>query len=129
MGTVIAQTVVFIFLSYFYLSKNSYLKFSWRNLRPDMKVLKPMFTIGVSSLVQTAAGSISALIIIDRVEFYGGDIYLSAFGIIQRVMMFATMPAMVIGQASSRYWALTTAPNATGWLSKPLKSPPSGRLF
>ena len=98
MGTVIAQTIVFIFLSYFYLSKNSYLKFSWANLRPDKTVLKPLFTIGVSSFVQTAAGSISALILIGRVEIYGGDIYLSAFGIIQRIMMFATMPAMVIGQ-------------------------------
>ncbi len=100
MGTVIAQTITLVYLIYYYLSKNSYLKFHASNLRPDMKILKPMFTIGISSFVQTVAGSISALLVIREVVIYGGDIYLSAFGIIQRVMMFATMPAMVIGQGA-----------------------------
>jgi putative MATE family efflux protein len=98
MGTVIAQTIVLIYLSYFYISKKSYLKFHRRNLRLDKTILKPMFTVGVASFVQTAAGSISAMFMMNTVISYGGDIYLSAFGIIQRVMMFATMPAMVIGQ-------------------------------
>jgi Na+-driven multidrug efflux pump len=57
-----------------------------------------MFSIGVSSFVQTTAGSLSAMLVIRQVVFYGGDTYLSAFGIIQRVMMFASMPAMVVGQ-------------------------------
>ena len=98
LGTIIAQTVVLVYLSYFYISKHSYLKLRKVNLRPDLSILKPMFAIGVSSFVQTVASSISALLLISRVISYGGDIYLSAFGIIQRVMMFATMPAMVIGQ-------------------------------
>jgi putative MATE family efflux protein len=100
LGTVIAQTVVLVYLSYFYISKNSYLKFHVRNLRLDKKILKPMFTIGISSFVQTTAGSASAMFLMNTVISYGGDIYLSAFGIIQRVMMFATMPAMVIGQGA-----------------------------
>jgi len=100
MGTVIAQIVVFIYFSYYYLSKNSYLKLRKSNLRLDIKILKPMFAIGVSSFVQTVAGSLSAMLLINQVVAYGGDIYLSAFGIIQRVMMFATMPAMVIGQGA-----------------------------
>jgi putative MATE family efflux protein len=100
LGTVIAQTIVLIYLCYFYISKNSYLKFHMRNLRLDKTILKPMFTIGVSSFVQTTAGSASAMFLMNTVISYGGDIYLSAFGIIQRVMMFATMPAMVIGQGT-----------------------------
>ena len=98
LGTVIAQTVALIYLGIYYLSGNSYLKFHRSNLRLDVKILKPMFSIGVSSFVQTVATSCSALLLIRAVESYGGDTYLSAFGIIQRVMMFATMPAMVIGQ-------------------------------
>jgi putative MATE family efflux protein len=100
LGTVIAQTIVLVYLCYFYLSKNSYLKFHVRNLRLDKTILKPMFTIGISSFVQTTAGSASAMFLMNTVISYGGDIYLSAFGIIQRVMMFATMPAMVIGQGA-----------------------------
>jgi putative MATE family efflux protein len=98
LGTVIAQGITLIYLAYFYLAKKSYLKFHKSNLRLDKTILKPMFAIGVSSFVQTVASSLSALLVIRAVINYGGDIYLSAFGIIQRVMMFATMPAMVIGQ-------------------------------
>jgi putative MATE family efflux protein len=98
LGTVIAQTATLIYLGIYYLSGSSYLKFHQSNLRLDPRILKPMFSIGVSSFVQTTATSLSAMLLIRAVESYGGDIYLSAFGIIQRVMMFATMPAMVIGQ-------------------------------
>jgi Na+-driven multidrug efflux pump len=98
LGTVIAQIVVLIYLSNYYLSRSSYLKFHRSNLRLDVNILKPMFSIGASSFVQTVAGSMSAMFLLREVVTYGGDIYLSAFGIIQRVMMFATMPAMVIGQ-------------------------------
>ena len=98
MGTVIAQITALVYLSLYYLNRNSYLKFQWHNLRPDTRILKPMFSIGASSFVQTAASSMSAMFLLRQVITYGGDIYLSAFGIIQRVMMFATMPAMVTGQ-------------------------------
>jgi len=98
LGTVIAQIATLIYLGIYYLSGSSYLKFRTSNLRLDIKILKSMFSIGISSFVQTVAGSLSAMFLIRQVVIYGGDIYLSAFGIIQRVMMFATMPAMVIGQ-------------------------------
>jgi putative MATE family efflux protein len=100
LGTVIAQTVTLCYLASFYISKSSYLRFHKQYLKLDPKILKPMFAIGVSSLVQTAAGSISSIFLINAVVTYGGDIYLASFGIIQRIMMFATMPAMVIGQGA-----------------------------
>jgi putative MATE family efflux protein len=100
LGTVIAQFLVFFYLAYYYWSNSSYLKFRKINLRLDKTVLKPMFSIGISSFVQTVAGSASAMFLMNTVISYGGDIYLSAFGIIQRVMMFATMPAMVLGQGA-----------------------------
>ncbi len=98
LGTVIAQVVVLIFLSYYYLARNSYVQFHLKNMRLDINILKAMFAIGISSFVQTAASSVSAMFLISRVAALGGDVYLGAFGIIQRVMMFATMPAMVTGQ-------------------------------
>jgi putative MATE family efflux protein len=98
LGTVTAQIVVMVYLSIYYLSKNSYLEFHFKNMRLDFGILKGMLSIGVSSFVQTVASSFSAMFLLREVVTYGGDIYLSAFGIIQRVMMFATMPAMVTGQ-------------------------------
>jgi putative MATE family efflux protein len=98
LGTVIAQITALIYLSTYYFSGSSYLKFRRSNLKLDLSILKGMFSIGASSFVQTVAGSMSAMFLLREVVTYGGDIYLSAFGIIQRVMMFATMPAMVTGQ-------------------------------
>jgi putative MATE family efflux protein len=98
LGTVIGQITALIYLCTYYYSRSSYLNFHRKNLRLDAGIMKGMFAIGASSFVQTVAGSMSAMFLIREVVSYGGDIYLSAFGIIQRVMMFAIMPAMVIGQ-------------------------------
>jgi Na+-driven multidrug efflux pump len=100
MGTVIGQIASLIYLAIYYFSGSSYLKIRASNLRPDFKILKPLFAIGASSFVQTIGSSISSMFLIKQVVVYGGDIYLSAFGIIMRVMIFAIMPAIVIGQGS-----------------------------
>jgi putative MATE family efflux protein len=98
LGTVIAQITSMIYLLSYYVSGSSYLKIHLRNLRPDFSILRQMFAIGSAAFVQTIAGSLSAMLLINMVIKYGGDAALGAFGIIQRVMMFATMPAMVFGQ-------------------------------
>jgi putative MATE family efflux protein len=98
LGTVIAQTATLIYLVSFYRAGKSFLKFHSRNLRLDVDVLRPMFAVGISAFVQTVATSLSALFLISRVAQFGGDLGLSAFGIAQRLFMFANLPAMVIGQ-------------------------------
>ncbi len=98
LGTVIAQIATLIYLASYYFTGSSYLKVRTSNFPLDFKILKSMFSIGTSSFIQTIGSSISAMFLIRMVVTYGGDIALSAFGILQRVMMFAMMPAMVIGQ-------------------------------
>jgi Na+-driven multidrug efflux pump len=57
-----------------------------------------MFAIGSASFLQNVGSSISSMILINGVIRYGGDVALSAFGIIQRVILFSNLPAMTIGQ-------------------------------
>jgi Na+-driven multidrug efflux pump len=57
-----------------------------------------MFAIGIPSFISSVATSISSMILLSSVVKYGGDIALSAFGIVQRFLMFANIPANVIGQ-------------------------------
>ncbi len=97
-ATFLSQVISLIYISFYYISKKSYLKFKLKNMVLDFEILKPMAAIGIGAFMQTFAGSLSAMILINQVVNYGGDYALSAFGIIQRVMMFATMPAMVLGQ-------------------------------
>jgi putative MATE family efflux protein len=98
LGTIIAQTTSMVYLLIYYLSGNSYLKIHKHNFIPDLKILKSMFAIGSASFMQTVGSSISGMILIHGVVTYGGDIAVSAFGIIQRIMMFSNMPALVTGQ-------------------------------
>jgi putative MATE family efflux protein len=100
LATVIAQFVSTLYLLSYYLTGSSYLKLRVTNFVPDFKILKAMFAIGIAAFAQTIASSLSAMILINMVVHYGGDYALSAFGIIQRIMMFAIMPAMVMGQGA-----------------------------
>jgi putative MATE family efflux protein len=99
LATVIAQVVSMSYLLMYYLSGSSYLKIRMKNLKLDFSIIKPIFSIGVASFLQVAAGSISSVMLITMVLKWGGDPALEAYGIVQRLSMFAGMPAMVFGQA------------------------------
>lgn len=98
LALIIAQFFSTLYLLGYYLTGRSYLKIRPANFYPDFKVLKSILAIGTAAFLQTVAGSLSAMILIKMVIQYGGDYALSAFGIVQRVMMFANLPAIVIGQ-------------------------------
>jgi Na+-driven multidrug efflux pump len=98
LSTIISQIVSMIYLLSYYVRGKSFLKVRRNNFKPDLKILKSMFAIGSASFAQTVASSLSAMVVLNGVVKYGGDVALSAFGIIQRVMLFSNMPAMVIGQ-------------------------------
>jgi putative MATE family efflux protein len=99
-ATFISQAVSLVFLSTYYLNGNSYLKVRLANLRLKLAIIRPMFSIGVGAFMQSVSGSLSAMILINEVVHYGGDYALSAFGIIQRIFMFAIMPSLVLAQGA-----------------------------
>jgi putative MATE family efflux protein len=97
LATVIAQmTSVAFFIRYYFSGKN-FLKIHLKNLAIQWGILKEILAIGVASFFRMVAGSISAMLVNRMLVFYGGDLAISAFGIIHRVMMFAIMPGIVIG--------------------------------
>jgi len=98
LANVISQMVALIYVLSYYLTGSSYLKIRASNFAPDLKILKPMFSIGITQFAQTIASSLSAMFLIRMAVTYGGDIALSAFGIVQRIMMFSSIPGMVLGQ-------------------------------
>jgi putative MATE family efflux protein len=97
-ATTISMAVSTLYVVYYYVSGSAYLKIRASNLLPDFGILKQIFVIGIASFVQTTAGSLSVMMIMRMAAAYGGDIAISAFLLIQRVMWFSMMPSMVIGQ-------------------------------
>ncbi|MFC1933640.1 MATE family efflux transporter [Chloroflexota bacterium] len=98
LATVIAQLIsVSYFLSYYFTGK-SFLKVHSRNLIIEWNILKAILAIGIASFARTVTGSLSAILVNRMLVAYGGDYAVSAFGIVHRIMMFALMPGMVVGQ-------------------------------
>ncbi len=98
LATVISQIVsVTYFLSY-YLFRKSFLKIHLKKLLLRLDILKAVLAIGVASFARTLTTSLSAVFVNRTLVAYGGDYAVSAFGIVNRLMMFAIMPGIVIGQ-------------------------------
>jgi putative MATE family efflux protein len=100
LATIISQCLSMIYLLTYYLNGNSYLKMRMKNLALDFKILKDMLSIGIAAFTQSITNSLSIMILINLVVSHGGDTALSAFGIAQRLMFFALMPGLVIGQGA-----------------------------
>jgi putative MATE family efflux protein len=98
LATVIAQLISILYYLHYYFSGRSLLKIHAGDLVPDMKILKGIFAVGVSAFAMSLTVSLSAILVNRTLLVYGGDIAISAYGIINRIIMFAIMPGIVIGQ-------------------------------
>jgi putative MATE family efflux protein len=97
-ATVLAQMVTVGYFLWYYFSGKTSLKMLTTNLPVEWDIVKGILIIGVSSFVRTLAGSLSAVVLNRVLMVYGGDMEISTFGLINRIMMFAIMPGMVVGQ-------------------------------
>jgi putative MATE family efflux protein len=98
LAAVISQFAATIYALSYYITGSGYLRLHARNFAPDFKILSSILVIGVAQFVQSIAMTLSASLIIKMAATYGGDLALSSFGIVQRILYFAMMPGMVIGQ-------------------------------
>jgi putative MATE family efflux protein len=98
LATVISQFAATVYALSYYITGSGYLRLHFRNFSPDFKILSSILVIGVAQFAQSIAMTLSASFIIKMAATYGGDLALSSFGIVQRILYFAMMPGMVIGQ-------------------------------
>jgi putative MATE family efflux protein len=98
LATVVAQFISVIYFLYYYCKGRTFLKIHLNNLMVEWSIVRGILSIGVSSFARTLAGSLSAILVNRVLISYGGDMEISAFGLINRIMMFAIMPGMVVGQ-------------------------------
>jgi putative MATE family efflux protein len=97
-AAVLSQITTVAFYLWYYFSGKALLKILPANFLLEWSIVRAIFVIGVSSFIRTLAGSLSAIVVNRVLITLGGDMVVSAFGLINRVMMFAAMPGMIIGQ-------------------------------
>ncbi len=98
LATVIAQLISVAYLMSYYFSGKSFLKIRPRNLVLEWNILKAILAIGIASFARTLTASLSIIFVNRMLITYGGDLAVSAFGIVNRIMMFAIMPGITVGQ-------------------------------
>jgi putative MATE family efflux protein len=98
LATVISQMCTCLYYLRYYFSGNSFLRIHLQNMAIKWDILKSVLAIGISSFARTAAASLTAMFINVTLGAYGGDLAISAYGLIQRIAIFAQMPSIVIGQ-------------------------------
>lgn len=97
-ATVISQLIGVIYFMRYYFAGKPALQFKFGDLKPDWKIIWEILAIGSSAGAMILGGSVSAIIVNHAVIAFGGDLALATWGILNRVMMVAIMPAIVIGQ-------------------------------
>lgn len=97
-ATVLGQIFAFLYVTnYFYRGKSNF-KIMPHHLKPNFKYLTEIFTVGFPTFMRQIAGSILAIVVNNSLGFYGGDLAISVYGVINRVLMFILMPMFGIVQ-------------------------------
>ncbi len=98
LATIISQMATFTWLVQYFFSGKSVMKFRFRNLKFDRSIVNETFSVGSSAFVRQSSGSILAGILNHTLAFYGGNMAITIYGLINRLLSFFLMPAFGIGQ-------------------------------
>ncbi len=98
LATVIAQLISVAYFMNYYFTGKSLLKIKVGNLLVEWHIMKDVLAIGIASFARTLTTSLAAIFVNRMCVVYGGDLAVSAYGVINRIMMFAIVPGITIGQ-------------------------------
>ena len=98
LATVISKFVSFLYvLTYLYSGKSS-LKVKLHHLKPKIRIMTEILTVGFASFARHATGSVVAIVVNNSLRIFGGDMALIIVGIVHRVTMFVFMPLFGVVQ-------------------------------
>ncbi len=97
-ATSIAYMCSASFTLWYFLSGRSELLLKLTNFKLDFKIVKEIGAIGGVTLARQGTISLLSIVLNNFLVTIGGDIALSAYGIINRVMMFANFPVLGVTQ-------------------------------
>ncbi len=98
LATVIAQGISSVYVLHYYLKGPSVLKFRRKNFGLQASIVKRILAIGSASFARQVATSLMNVILNKSLVTYGGDIAVSAMGIVQSLLTFLLMPTFGINQ-------------------------------
>lgn len=97
-ATTISYVASAIFATWFFLKGSSQLELKWRSLKPDGPIVREISSLGAVTFARQGTISLLSIVLNNSLFVYGGEIALSVYGIIGRLLMFANFPVLGITQ-------------------------------
>ncbi|MFD2100329.1 MATE family efflux transporter [Flagellimonas iocasae] len=97
-ATTVGYLLCFVYILYFFLSKNSELKISLPHFGLDMPILREIGSLGFVTLARQAVTSITYLLMNNILFNLGGEAMVAVYAIIGRMLMFALFPVFGVTQ-------------------------------
>ena len=98
LATIISQAFSAIWVVNFLISKKSSLKIKRENLKPDMKYIKKIGSLGCSPFIMQSTESLVLLTLNSGLQKYGGDLYVGSMSILTSVLQLIFVPVSGIAQ-------------------------------
>ncbi|MBC2722697.1 MATE family efflux transporter [Desulfosporosinus sp.] len=100
LASICGQTVSALFVLGYFFSGRSMIKIHLRNLKPQMPIVLGILSIGFAPFAMQIANSVQHTILNKTLMAYGGDLALSAVGIIMSIATIIFMPIVGISQGA-----------------------------
>ncbi|MCB0446976.1 MAG: MATE family efflux transporter [Gelidibacter sp.] len=97
-ATTLSYGICFLFILWFFLSKNSELKISFSHFGLNFPVVKEISSLGFVTLARQAVVSITYLFMNNILYELGGETSVTAYAIVGRMLMFAMFPVLGVTQ-------------------------------
>ncbi len=99
-ATVISQAISASWVLYHYFSGRSSLKLHIKKVKLRSDIVIKILAIGFAPFVLQIANSVLGIVVNNSLIHYGGDIAISAMGIINSILLFVQMPIFGINQGA-----------------------------
>ncbi|MGE5607199.1 MAG: MATE family efflux transporter, partial [Bacteroidota bacterium] len=99
-ATIISQAVAAFWVLSYFLRNKGHLKIHAGNLKLKLTVVREITAIGSAPFLMQMAASVIGVILNNSLVRYGGDLAISAMGIVNSLIMFFLMPIFGINQGS-----------------------------
>ncbi|MEQ8176186.1 MAG: MATE family efflux transporter [Syntrophomonadaceae bacterium] len=100
LATILGQLVATLWVLSYFLSNRSLVKLRPKNFKLQRSIVMSIMSIGFAPFAMQIANSVQQLILNKTVSSYGGDLGLSAVGILMSVITLSFMPIVGISQGA-----------------------------
>lgn len=100
LATILSQGVSTVWVLRFLTGGKTALRIRVCNLKPRMRLLAPVLTLGLSPFIMTSTESLLNICFNTSLQRYGGDLAVGAMTIMSSVMQFVTLPTQGLSQGA-----------------------------